>query len=199
MVRQLEKIYYPAAIIMIVIVIYAAIQDMIYLLLFIPVLLLLAMIKVYTTNQRLKYAGITTTAKIVQYESYLNFDEDLATSRRGDVKKEILIVEFTTKDNKIVRGKPMQYKLNKPELEDTDFEYPYNEKYIALRDYNPVGEEFDITYDRDRPDTFTAKQFVMEDLGWMLKFIYILSVIVVICLVSVLIEYNVVDTIKGLF
>lgn len=199
MVRQLEKIYYPAAIIMVLVVIYAAINNMMYLLLFIPVFLLLAFIKVYTTNQRLKYAGITTNAKIVQYESYLNFDEDLATSRRGDVKKEVLVVEFTTKDNKVIRGQPMQYKLDVPELEDSDFEYPYNEKFIAFRDYNPVGQEFHITYDRDRPDTFTSKQFVFEDLSWLLKVIYVLSFIVVVLMISVFIEFSITDTIHKFF
>lgn len=199
MIRQLERMFYPLALFMIFVVIIAAINDMLYLLLFIPVLMLLACIKKYTITFRLKYKGVTTKAKIIEYESYLNFDEDLATSRRGDVKKETLIMEFSTKDNKVIKGQPIEYDINVPELEDTDFEYPYNEKFIAFRDFNPLGEVYEITYDRERPTVFTFKDYVGDNTGALLTLIYILSGIIVCAFAYVISQYSIIGTIGSLF
>lgn len=175
MVRQLEKIYYPSAIIMIAIVVYIATYDMIYLLLFIPVLLLLGLIKVYTKHQRLLYAGKTALGKVVQFRACTPYDENLATSRRGRVKKEVFIVEFTTQEGKVIRGQPMQFLLD-DEINEAD----------ALEGNSYIGKEVEITYDIDRPTTFTVSEFVKDDLSTMLKIIYTLSVIVVLLLAVVL-------------
>jgi len=199
MVRRLEKIYYISAILMVLIVIYGAAHDMFYMFMFIPVFILLAMIKNYTAEQRLRYAGLPATAKIVKYESFLNFDENLASSRRGDVKKEVLLVEFRTNLGVLIKGQPLQYDIDRPILEDTDFEYPHNEKYLASKNFNPVGRKLEIIYDRDKPSVFTVKDYLVDDAGITLMFIYGLSIIVIVLLGSVLAEYNIVDTIAKMF
>ncbi|MGL5275814.1 hypothetical protein SAMN04488018_110101 [Myroides marinus] len=199
MVKQLEKMFYPLTVFMVFIVLIGVMNNMMFLLLFIPVFLLLGFIKKYTISYRLTYKGVTTKAKIIKYESYLNFDEDLATSRRGDVKKEVLIMEFTTKNNKVIKGQPLKYDINVPELEDKDFEYPYNEKFIAFRDFNPVGQEYEIIYDKKRPTVFTFKEFLGKHLNVYLNLIFILSAIIIAAFIYIIIEYSIVGTIASLF
>lgn len=199
MIKSLEKTFYPLAVFMVLVVFFAVANEILYLLLFIPVLFFLGLFRIYILDQRLHYYGEEALATVVQYQSYLNSDEDVASSRRGSVKREVLIMEFITMDNELVRGQPTQYDLKGPELEEDDYGLPYTEKYNEYKNFNPVGQKYEIIYDRERPSTFIFKELLIDEIGLSAKLMQGLGIFLILSFVYIFYTYSVVGTIMQLF
>lgn len=199
MIKSLEKMFYPLAIFMVLVVFFAVANEILYLLLFIPVLFFLGLFRIYILDQRLHYYGEEALATVVKYQSYVNFDEDVASSRRGSVKREVLIMEFITMDNELVRGQPTQYDLNGPELDEDENGLPSAAQYNEYKNFNPVGQKYEIIYDRERPTTFIFKELLIDEIGLSAKLMQGLGIFIILSFVYIFYTYSVVGTILQLF
>lgn len=199
MIRSIEKAYYPLAVFMILVVLIAVINELMYLLLFIPVFAFLALLKLYIIDQRLHYYGEEALATIVKYKSYVNFDANVASSRRGDVKTEVVLMEFTTKEGENVKGQPKEYDIHTPSIDESQFGTPYLDLHEELKNFNPVGQKYEIIYDRERPDIFIFKELLLDEIGISVRLMQLLGVFIALCFGYIFYTYSVVGTVMYLF